>query len=62
MVDWLYADRGHVDDPHLWERALRFGLDLERFQADRRRAETEARIKRDFRSGIRGEWRALRRF
>src|SRR6478609_9730073 len=36
MVDSLYADRGRVDDPHLWERAERFGLDLERFQADRR--------------------------
>lgn len=53
MVDSLYADRGRVDDPHLWERAERFGLDLERFEADRRAEETEARIKRDFRSGIR---------
>jgi len=54
MVDSLYADRGRVDDPHLWERAQRFGLDLDRFEADRRSEETEARIKRDFRSGIRG--------
>jgi len=54
MVDSIYADRGRVDDPHLWERARRFGLDLDRFEADRRSAETEARIKRDFRSGIRG--------
>jgi protein-disulfide isomerase len=53
MVDSLYGDRGRVDDPHLWERAERFGLDLLRFQADRRDADTEARIKRDFRSGIR---------
>jgi protein-disulfide isomerase len=53
MVDSLYADRGRVDDPHLWERAERFGLDLDRFQADRRDADVEARIKRDFRSGIR---------
>ena len=36
MVDSLYADRGRVDDPHLWERAERFGLDLDRFEADRR--------------------------
>ena len=36
MVDSLYADRGHVDDPHLWERAEALGLDLERFEADRR--------------------------
>lgn len=53
MVDSLYADRGRVDDPHLWQRIERLGLDLERFEADRRTAETEARVKRDFRSGIR---------
>lgn len=53
MVDSLYADRGHVDDPHLWQRVERLGLDLERFEADRRASETEARIRRDFRSGIR---------
>jgi protein-disulfide isomerase len=54
MVDSLYADRGRVDDPHLWERVQRFGLDLDRFETDRRSERTEARIKRDFRSGIRG--------
>jgi len=53
MVDSLYADRGRVDDPHLWERAERFGLDLDRFEADRRSAEVEARVRRDFESGIR---------
>lgn len=53
MVDSLYADRGRVDDPHLWQRAERFELDLDRFQADRRSEETETRIKRDFQSGIR---------
>jgi len=54
MVDSLYADRGRVDDPHLWERVERLGLDLRRFEADRRDEEVEARVKRDFRSGIRG--------
>jgi protein-disulfide isomerase len=53
MVDSLYADRGRVDDPHLWERAERFGLDLERFQEDRRSERIEARIRRDFASGLR---------
>jgi protein-disulfide isomerase len=53
MVDSVYADRGRVDDPHLWERAERLGLDLDRFQADRRDADAEARIRRDFQSGIR---------
>jgi protein-disulfide isomerase len=53
MVDSLYADRGRVDDPHLWQRAERLGLDLERFEEDRRAPEIRARIKRDFQSGIR---------
>jgi protein-disulfide isomerase len=53
MVDSIYADRGRVDDPHLWERAERFGLDLERFEADRRSATVQARVRRDFESGIR---------
>jgi len=53
MVDSLYADRGRVDDPHLWERAERFGLDLRRFEADRRADEVAARVRRDFESGIR---------
>ena len=53
MVDSLYADRGRVDDPHLWERAERLGLDLERFEADRRSAAVAARVRRDFESGIR---------
>lgn len=53
MVDSLYADRGRVDDPHLWERAQRFGLDLDRFEADRRSEAVEARVRRDFESGIR---------
>ena len=53
MVDSLYADRGRVDDPHLWERVERLGLDLDRFEADRRSSEVEARVRRDFESGIR---------
>ena len=54
MVDSLYADRGRVDDPHLWERAKRFELDLERFEADRRSEGVRARVRGDFESGIRG--------
>ena len=53
FCDSLYADRGRVDDPHLWERAERFGLDLERFNSDRRSDAVQARIERDFASGIR---------
>lgn len=54
MVDSLYAERGRVDDPHLWERAKRFGLDLPRFEAERRSDAVAARVRRDFESGIRG--------
>jgi protein-disulfide isomerase len=53
MCDSLYADRGRVDDPHLWERAERFELDLDRFQRDRRSDAVRKRIERDFVSGIR---------
>jgi len=53
MVDSLYADRGHVDDPHLWQRAEGFGLDLDRFESDRRSPGVVARVRRDFESGIR---------
>lgn len=51
--DDLYADRGHADDPHLWARAERLGLDLHRFEADRRSNGVAGRVDRDFRSGIR---------
>jgi protein-disulfide isomerase len=54
MVDSLYSERGRVDDPHLWERARRLGLDLERFEEDRRSPAVRDRIGRDFDSGIRG--------
>lgn len=53
MVDSLYADRSHVDDPHLWARAEELGLDLDRFEGDRRSADVTARVRRDFESGIR---------
>jgi protein-disulfide isomerase len=53
MADSLFAERGRVDDPHLWERAERFGLDRDRFEADRRSAAVAERVQRDFESGIR---------
>lgn len=53
MVDSLYADRAHVDDPHLWERVERLGLELGRFDEDRRSAAVATRVRRDFESGIR---------
>jgi protein-disulfide isomerase len=53
MHDSLYADQGRLDLPHLWERAERLGLDLDRFERDRRSDEVGERVERDFRSGIR---------
>jgi protein-disulfide isomerase len=53
MHDSLLEDQGHLDDPHLWARARRFGLDLDRFEADRRSEAVAARVERDFRSGVR---------
>jgi protein-disulfide isomerase len=53
MHDSLFGDQGHLDDPHLWQRARELGLDIERFQADRRSPELEERVTRDFRSGVR---------
>jgi protein-disulfide isomerase len=53
MHDSLLEDQGHLDDPHLWERAERLGLDLERFERDRRAEDVNGRIEEHFRSGIR---------
>lgn len=53
MCDSLLAERGRVDDPHLWERVERLGLDLDRFERDRRSRATAERVRRDFRNGIR---------
>jgi len=51
--DSLYADQGRLDDPHLWDRVRRLGLELDRFEADRRADAVAARVERDFRSGVR---------
>ncbi len=53
MHDLLFADQGRLEDPHLWQRAEALELDLQRFERDRRSPEVEARVKRDFRSGVR---------
>ena len=53
MWDSIYADHGHLDDPHLWRRAEELDLDLDRFEADRRSEAVAARVENDFRSGIR---------
>ena len=53
MHDSLFGDQGRLDDPHLWDRARTLGLDLDRFELDRRSVDVAARVERDFRAGIR---------
>lgn len=53
MHESLFSDQARLEDPHLWERAQYLGLDLERFDADRRDPDTIARVSGDFRSGVR---------
>ena len=53
MHDSLFGDQGHLDQPHLWQRCRELGIDLDRFEADRRSAAVAERVRRDFRSGIR---------
>jgi protein-disulfide isomerase len=53
MHDSLYSDQGHLDDPHLWTRAEQLGLDLDRFERDRRSDAVAAGVDRHFRAGIR---------
>jgi protein-disulfide isomerase len=51
--DGLYADQGRLEDPHLWERARTLGLDVDRFDADRRTDAVAQRVARDVRDAMR---------
>jgi protein-disulfide isomerase len=53
MHDALFADQGRLEDPHLWARADALGLDVERFDHDRRSDAILARVKESFRAGVR---------
>ena len=53
MHDALFADQGRLEDPHLWARAEALGLDVARFDADRRSETVLARVKASFRAGVR---------
>jgi protein-disulfide isomerase len=53
LHDSLYADQGRLDDPHLWARCEELGLDLERFEADRRDPAIAERVTRDVREALR---------
>lgn len=53
MHDAILADQGHIEDPHLWQLAERLGLDLERFETDRRSDSVRERVRSDFTGGVR---------
>jgi protein-disulfide isomerase len=53
MHDALFADQGRLEDPHLWERAERLGLDVVRFDADRRSEPVDERIATAWKAGVR---------
>jgi protein-disulfide isomerase len=53
MHDLLFSDQGRLEDPHLWGRAEALGLDVERFESDRRSQPVLDRIRADFQSGVR---------
>jgi protein-disulfide isomerase len=50
--DGLYADQGRLEDPHLWALAERLGLDVDRFEADRRSDAVDARVRRDTQEAV----------
>ena len=52
FADALYADQGRLDDPHLWRRAEKLGLDVARFDADRRADAAAARVREDTRAAL----------
>ena len=53
MHDSLFEDQGRLEDPHLWRRARDLGLDVGRFDSDRRSDAVAARVREDFRGGVR---------
>jgi protein-disulfide isomerase len=53
FADATYGDQGRLEDPHLWDRARQLGLDIERFDADRRSEQAAARVQRDVKDALR---------
>jgi protein-disulfide isomerase len=53
MHDALFEDQGRLEDPHLWARAERLGLDVARFDADRRSDAIAQRVREHFHGGVR---------
>jgi protein-disulfide isomerase len=53
MAASLWGGQGRIDDPHLWERCAELGLDVDRFEADRRSTAVADRVRRDVHEGLR---------
>src|SRR3954452_6989700 len=53
MHDALFADQGRLEDPHLWARAQRLGLDVAEFDTARRSDRIAERVREQFRGGVR---------
>ena len=51
--DALFTDQGHIDDPHLWARCEALGLDVGRFESDRRSESVAGRVAGHLREGMR---------
>ena len=51
MCDALFADQGWLEAPHPWTRAERLGLEVERFEADRRSDAVRDRVRDDLGGG-----------
>ncbi len=54
LADALYGDQGRLEDPHLWARCEALGIDLDRFERDRRGDAVAGRVKRDVHDALRG--------
>ena len=58
LHDALFEDPARTDDPHLWAHARALGLDLDRFERDRRSEAVAARVREQTRGGHAGRRRA----
>lgn len=52
FADAVYGDPGRTDDPHLWAHAEALGIDVDRFEIDRRAAAVADRVARDVRDAL----------
>lgn len=53
LTDALYADQSRLEDPHLWAYCGTLGIDLDRFERDRRSESVAERVTRDVRDALR---------